>query len=127
MKRCINYACKAEFEDYIEWCPYCGRFQKRSEVEMSDKEHKEKKEKLLIFTNFLGKINYVNVLLCLQIAFSILFGIMAFFPKAMWGRSFPDELDYLSYASGVLYFINVVGFIMLLFQKKKVSIYFLLI
>ena len=113
MKICINNACKAEIEDYVERCPNCGRLQKQYDF---DRPIGEQKENHITIAERSG---FITFWLWFMVVGNILMAIISFFPKTMWGRNYPDEFVVPSIISGVFCIINVIGTFMLLSWKKN--------
>lgn len=112
MKQCINNTCKAELEDYQERCPQCGWLQKK--IEITELQQKKETDDVVIKERH----GFITFWLWLLIVSNILFAIVAFFPKTMWGRNYPDEYVMVSVFSGVLTLINVIGEFLLLAWKR---------
>lgn len=110
MKRCVNSACRAELEDYMERCPECGRTQKQIEVTVE-----ETQTNCAVVKERHG---FVTFWLWLIAVGNLLMAIISFFPKFMWGSSFPDAYVVYSIVDGLFGLINVVGAAFLLSWKK---------
>lgn len=112
MKTCINNACKAELEDYVERCPNCGRLQKQFNLEKHVDERKPSIETIH------ERSGFISFWLWVLIVGNVLMAIISFFPKTMWGKNYPDDLVIPSIVSGLFSIINVIGAFMLLSRKK---------
>lgn len=112
MKICINTACKAELEDYVERCPDCGRLQKQLDFEKLVDEQKPPQETIV------ERNGFITFWLWVVIVGNILMAIISFFPITMWGRNYPDDYVIPSIVSGFFGIINVIGAVMLLSWRK---------
>lgn len=113
MKICINNACKAELEDYVERCPNCGRLQKQFNF---DKHVNEQEPPIEAIHERNG---FITFWLWVLIVGNVLMAIISFFPKTMWGKNYPDDSVIPSIVSGLFCIINVTGAFMLLSWKKR--------
>ena len=112
MKICINNACKAELEDYVERCPNCGRLQKQFNFDKHVNEQKPHIEAIH------ERNWFITFWLWVLIVGNVLMAIISFFPKTMWGKNYPDDFVVPSIVSGLFCIINVIGAFMLLSWKK---------
>lgn len=112
MKICINNACKAELEDYVERCPNCGRLQKQFDFEKYIDEQKPSIETIH------ERNWFITFWLWVIIVGNVLMAIISFFPKTMWGKNYPDDFVIPSIVPGLFCIINVIGAFILLYWKK---------
>lgn len=124
MKKCINPACNAELEDYMDRCPECGVAQKRvivteKEPEVRNPIRQEKESLSPMGTQQVVQRHwFITAWLIFVIIVNVLAGIIQIFPKEMFGRAFSDAYGGISIFSGVMCFINVLGAVLLLNWRK---------
>lgn len=114
MKHCINPACDAELEDYMERCPECGRSQKKIVVPKSSEMTSNGKPEQQI----VRRHGFVTFWLYLVAVVNFFAAIAQMLPKQMYGSYFPDEYVGISIISGVLCIVNIIGVALVLNWKK---------
>ena len=115
MKYCVNPACNAELEDYVERCPECGVLQKKTIMPKQPEVSLENEPKQQVAERH----GFITFWLYLVIICNFFAAVINLLPKQMWGKNFPDSWVGFSVFVGILCIVNIVGVALLLSWKKS--------
>lgn len=120
MKHCINPACTAELDDYVERCPECGVAQKRiTSISKSPIPTKQPTNRRV------ERHGFITFWLYLTAIANFIMAIIQLLPKQSYGQLFPDKYVGISIFCGILSILCIVGIVMLL-NWRKLGFYIIL-